>query len=73
MRPGGGVSLSDRGREVLRWVIDGPSNDEIGARLGISARTVESHLRRLFDRHDIVSRNQVASRAIREAWLEEAG
>jgi len=71
VRPGGGVSLSEREREVLRWVIDGSSNDEIGARLGISARTVESHLRRLFERHDVASRTELASRAIREGWLEE--
>jgi DNA-binding NarL/FixJ family response regulator len=65
------VTLSDREREVLRCVIDGASNDEIGARLGISSRTVESHLRRLFERHDVASRTELASRAIREGWLEE--
>ena len=71
VRPGQGVALSDREREVLRCVIDGASNDEIGARLGISSRTVESHLRRLFERLDVASRTELASRAIREGWLEE--
>jgi len=71
VRPGNGVSLSGREREVLRFVIDGSSNDEIGARLKISARTVESHLRRLFERHNVASRTELASRAIREGWLEE--
>lgn len=71
VRPGKGVSLSGREREVLRFVIDGASNDEIGARLGISARTAESHLRRLFERHNVASRTELASRAIREGWLEE--
>lgn len=71
VRPGNGVSLSGREREVLRFVIDGASNDEIGARLKISARTVESHLRRLFERHNVASRTELASRAIREGWLEE--
>jgi DNA-binding NarL/FixJ family response regulator len=73
VRPGAGVALSDREREVLRCVVDGASNDEIGLRLGISARTVESHLRRLFERHDVASRTELASRAIREGWLEEVG
>ncbi len=72
VRPGNGVSLSERERQVLHAVIDGASNDEIGARLGISARTVESHLRRLFERHDVASRTELASRALREGWLEEA-
>ena len=73
VRPGGGVSLSPRERDVVQLVVDGASNDEIGARLGISSRTVESHLRRLFERHDVASRTELASRAIREGWLEEIG
>ncbi|MGH2445956.1 MAG: response regulator transcription factor [Candidatus Limnocylindria bacterium] len=73
VRPGGGVSLSDREREVVRLVVDGASNDEIGTRLGISSRTVESHLRRLFERHGVASRTELASRAIREGWLEQIG
>jgi len=73
VRPGGGAALSGREREVLRCVVDGASNDEIGARLGISSRTVESHLRRLFERHEVGSRTELASRAIREGWLEEVG
>lgn len=73
VRPGGGVSLSEREREVLRLVIDGASNDEIGARLGISSRTAESHLRRLFERLAVASRTELAARALREGWLEEIG
>lgn len=70
VRPGNGVSLSDREREVLRLVVGGASNDEIGARLGISARTVESHLRRLFERLSTASRTELATRAVREGWLD---
>jgi DNA-binding NarL/FixJ family response regulator len=73
VRPGGGVSLSDRERDVLRLVVDGASNDEIGARLGISSRTVESHLRRLFERVGVASRTELAARALREGWLEAIG
>ena len=71
VRPGRGVALSAREREVLQLVVAGASNDEIGARLGISARTAESHLRRLFDRTDVASRTELAARALREGWLEE--
>lgn len=73
VRPGHGVSLSGRERQVVRLVVEGSSNDEIGARLGISSRTVESHLRRLFERHEVASRTELASRAIREGWLEDIG
>lgn len=71
VRPGRGIVLSERERQVVELIVGGASNDEIGARLGISARTVESHLRRLFDRTDVSSRTELASRALREGWLEE--
>ncbi|HEX2193906.1 MAG TPA: response regulator transcription factor [Candidatus Limnocylindria bacterium] len=62
--------LSPREREVVTAVADGLSNDEIAGRLGISSKTVESHLRRLFDRHGVASRTELATRALREGWLE---
>ncbi len=70
VRPGRGVSLTAREREVMGLVVDGASNDEIGARLGISTRTVESHLHRLFERLGVSSRTELAARALREGWLE---
>jgi DNA-binding CsgD family transcriptional regulator len=72
-RPGKGASavrLSERELDVVRLVVDGHSNDEIGARLGIGPKTVESHLRRLFERFDLASRTELATRALREGWLE---
>jgi DNA-binding NarL/FixJ family response regulator len=70
-RAGAGVAhLSERELDVVRLVVDGRSNDEIGARLGIGPKTVESHLRRLFERFDLASRTELATRALREGWLE---
>ncbi len=62
--------LSGREMEVVALVVDGRSNDEIGDRLGISAKTVESHLARIFDRSKVASRTELAIRAVREGWLE---
>jgi DNA-binding NarL/FixJ family response regulator len=62
--------LSARELEVVRLVVEGRSNDEIGAALGIGAKTVETHLRRLFERFSIASRTELATRALREGWLE---
>jgi DNA-binding NarL/FixJ family response regulator len=71
LRPGTGAPpLSARERQVVAAVSDGLSNDEVAARLGIAPRTVESHLRRLFDRHGLASRTELATRALREGWLE---
>jgi len=69
-RPVGAVRLSERELDVVRLVVEGRSNDEIGARLGIGAKTVESHLRRLFERLDVASRTELATRALREGWLD---
>jgi DNA-binding NarL/FixJ family response regulator len=71
VRPGRGAAhLSPREREVIAAVVEGLSNDEIASRLGISPRTVESHLRRLFERHGVSSRTELATRALRDGWLE---
>jgi DNA-binding NarL/FixJ family response regulator len=61
---------SDREVAVLRELQRGATSDEIGVRLGISARTVESHLRRLFDRYGVVSRTELAVLALREGWID---
>ena len=62
--------LSRRELEVVGLVADGRSNDEIGAALGIGAKTVETHLARLFERFGLASRTELATRALREGWLD---
>lgn len=66
----GTLSLSNRERQVLERVVEGRSNDEIGDDLRITSRTVEAHLTRLFERFDVRSRTELATRAIREGWLD---
>jgi DNA-binding NarL/FixJ family response regulator len=68
--PARGARLSPRELDVVRLVVDGRTNDEIGAALGIGTRTVETHLHRLFGRFALVSRAELASRATREGWLD---
>lgn len=69
--PGPGAERpTARELDVVRLVVDGCSNDEIGVALGIGARTVETHLRRLFERFAVASRTELATRALREGWLE---
>lgn len=63
---------STREIEVIREIQRGATSDEIGGRLGISTRTVESHLRRLFDRYGVVSRAELAVLALNEGWVEAA-
>ena len=65
--------LSAREVGVVSLVVEGWSNEEIAGRLGISVKTVESHLTRIFERVQVASRTELATRAIREGWLESAG
>lgn len=59
---------SDREVQVIDLVVGGSTNAEIGAALGLSEKTVESHLRRLFDRYGLLSRTELAVLAMEEGW-----
>jgi len=60
---------SPRELAAIRLLARGASNDEIAVGLGISVKTVESHLRRLFGRYGVLSRTELAMLAVREGWL----
>jgi DNA-binding NarL/FixJ family response regulator len=60
---------SVREMSAIRLLARGASNDEIAVGLGISVKTVESHLRRLFGRYGVLSRTELAMLAVREGWL----
>ncbi len=63
-------TLSTREQEIVRCVVEGRTNDEIGAALSISRKTVEGHLSRLFARQGVASRAELASRAVQQGWLD---
>jgi DNA-binding NarL/FixJ family response regulator len=65
-----GPTLTAREQEIVGLVVDGRSNDEIGASLGIATKSVEGHLRRVFARTGVESRAELAVRAVRNAWLD---
>jgi DNA-binding NarL/FixJ family response regulator len=63
---------SDRELQVIDRVVAGATNAEIGHALGLSEKTVESHLRRLFDRYGVLSRTELAVLAVDEGWATRA-
>jgi DNA-binding NarL/FixJ family response regulator/tetratricopeptide (TPR) repeat protein len=67
-RPGdtGTRQLSRREREVATRVAAGESNPEIAAALYLSPKTIEGHMRRIFEKLDVSSRAQVAATIARE-------
>jgi DNA-binding NarL/FixJ family response regulator len=61
---------SEREIEVLALVTAGAGNEEIARHLFLSLKTVESHLRRLFNRYGLMNRTELAVLAVREGWVE---
>ncbi len=54
---------------ILRLIAQGATNRRIASERSISIKTVESQLRRLFDRYDVANRTELARFAEREGWL----
>ena len=62
---------SEREIDVIAGVVAGSTNGEIAAALGLSEKTIESHLHRLFDRYGVLSRTELAVLAIDEGWVAD--
>ena len=61
--------LTAREREVLALVAKGHTNKAIGSALRISARTVQGHLAKIFDKLQAESRTEAVMRAVSLGWL----
>lgn len=57
--------LTDREADVLLWISRGKANREISEILGISPRTVNKHLERVFEKMGIENRASAAAAAVR--------
>jgi DNA-binding NarL/FixJ family response regulator len=64
--------LTPREREVLALVAKGHTNKAIGSLLRISARTVQGHLAKIFDKLQAESRTEAVMRAVSLGWLPSA-
>jgi DNA-binding NarL/FixJ family response regulator len=60
------AALSKREREVAELVAEGQTNKEIAAELYLSAKTIENHLSRIFEKLGVSKRAQVAAAIERE-------
>jgi DNA-binding NarL/FixJ family response regulator len=63
------TALTGREMDVLRLVVEGKTNQEIGLALGISDKTVEKHLEGVFAKLGVASRVEAAVHAVREGLV----
>lgn len=66
-------SLSERETEVLRLIAQGYSNKEVAQLLGLSDKTVKTHVHRVLAKLGLPSRTQAALYAIRVGLVSPAG
>lgn len=62
--------LTDREREVLTYLAEGASNDQIGAALVISPKTVERHRENIMRKLNLHSRSELVRYAIRKGIIK---
>lgn len=58
--------LSPREREVLRYLMQGHSNREIASVIGVSVNTIKFHLKNLFEKLGVTSREDAVTSAIQQ-------
>ncbi len=61
--------LTEREMDVLRAAAHGQANKMIAAKLGISAQTVQVHLRNIFGKLGVNSRSEAVAHAIQYGWI----
>jgi NarL family two-component system response regulator LiaR len=63
--PAPGLDLTEREREVLALLIEGLSNTQIAARLGVSSSTIKSHVSNILSKLGVASRTEAVTLALR--------
>lgn len=63
-KPRAAASITDREREILRWVREGMSNQAISEELGISALTVKNHIQKILRKLGAANRAQAVAKAM---------
>nr|MCU0475870.1 response regulator transcription factor [Anaerolineae bacterium] len=61
--------LSEREAEVLRLASRGQTNKEIGQALFISDRTVQAHLRNIYEKLGVNTRTEAVTLALQRGWI----
>ena len=66
----GGPSLTNRELEVLKLIVSGKSNKDIGSELSISEATVKTHINNILSKLGVSDRTQAATTALQRGIVE---
>jgi DNA-binding CsgD family transcriptional regulator len=69
-RKKGAVSLTQREKEILRWVKEGKSTWDVSVILGISRDTVKFHMKNIFHKLNTTSRSHAIAVALGEKLID---
>lgn len=59
------VNLTPQEQEILKWLVQGESNEEIAKHLYVTVATVKAHLTAIFKKLGVVSRTQAIVKALK--------
>jgi DNA-binding CsgD family transcriptional regulator len=65
-------AITDRERQILAWVREGKSNQQIAEVLGISPLTVKNHVQKILRKLGASNRAQAVAQAMSQGLLEDA-
>jgi DNA-binding NarL/FixJ family response regulator len=66
-----GATLSEREEEVLKLIAQGYTNKEIGVKLFLSVKTVETYKARSMEKLEMSGRADIVRYALAQGWLRE--
>ena len=64
------LKLTDRERTILKFIVDGKTNDEIAEELNISIHTAKAHVHNLFMKISVKDRNHAIVKALKNNWVD---
>ncbi|HEY3789085.1 MAG TPA: helix-turn-helix transcriptional regulator [Urbifossiella sp.] len=67
------AKLSPRMRQVLKCLLEGDSDKQVAARLGISTNTVNQYVKGIYSHFHVMSRTELLSRWVRRGWGRNLG
>ena len=68
-KPTDELNLTPRELEILQWLVEGLSYKKIAEKLFISPLTVQSHIKKVYEKLQVHSKSEAVARALRENLL----